>query len=417
MYHINEGFYLTEADSHASTGDFVHTSELFLPLQELALTTIPSKWVNPPCSGALDDAFEPSLSPINLGNELGEQQPVLATEVWSHPSATHGAFSIPARQDIIDYTSKVELYINPTSVFSAGLAATVTRDVTGVTLSTPVANTLLSPSGSHKASLRRYICIVCPRTFDRIQRARDCANRDLGMEPYVCGDTRIGTIDPKSTPTLYSSSRGVTPSTMPNEVTFPWGDSPDNDLGFVLSIVSLADEEGVQRPALAREAQANSLAIRNAVNTANGGNPTRYMFQNEAVIEPASIFGVHFPSAVVAEGAIVSPIANTTPLPSGFHVHGQKRYSCAFCPRSFDRIQRAGDCANKDLGLAPYVCGNRCQKLNCTKAYTSEVLLLEHLAPIEKRVRQCSRCGRSVLRKNMARHRLQGACLANAQVP
>lgn len=132
---------------------------------------------------------------------------------------------------------------------------------------------------------------------------------------------------------------------MPNEVTFPWGDSPDNDLGFVLSIVSL-------------------VAIRNAVNTANGGNPTRYMFQNEAVIEPASIFGVHFPSAVVAEGAIVSPIANTTPLPSGFHVHGQKRYSCAFCPRSFDRIQRAGDCANKDLGLAPYVCGNRCQKLN-----------------------------------------------------
>ncbi|KIM19552.1 hypothetical protein M408DRAFT_31119 [Serendipita vermifera MAFF 305830] len=105
-------------------------------------------------------------------------------------------------------------------------------------------------------------------------------------------------------------------------------------------------------------------------------------------------------SAASDQGAVAftsSPETNTTPVTSGSSTSHRQRYKCAICNRRYDRDQRARDCANKDLGLTP------------TKVYSNEVLFLEHLASREERSAQCQKCGRSVLRKNMARHRQQ-AC-------
>ncbi|KIM20988.1 hypothetical protein M408DRAFT_117732 [Serendipita vermifera MAFF 305830] len=41
-------------------------------------------------------------------------------------------------------------------------------------------------STSHTRRRYKYECVVCRHWYDRAQRARDCANRDRGLTPYVC---------------------------------------------------------------------------------------------------------------------------------------------------------------------------------------------------------------------------------------
>ncbi|KIM22285.1 hypothetical protein M408DRAFT_291639 [Serendipita vermifera MAFF 305830] len=66
------------------------------------------------------------------------------------------------------------------------------------------------------------------------------------------------------------------------------------------------------------------------------------------------------------------------------------RYYCVECGHPFNRLQRARDCAYKDLGLTPHICGGRCgSTVTCSKAYSSEERLHEHLAPAEERIMQC----------------------------
>ncbi|KIM29978.1 hypothetical protein M408DRAFT_99741 [Serendipita vermifera MAFF 305830] len=77
------------------------------------------------------------------------------------------------------------------------------------------------------------------------------------------------------------------------------------------------------------------------------------------------------------------------PLTSGSHACRRYNYICEVCGRPQDRAERARDCANKDRGLMPHACGGQCGKPNCTKAYSFEALLREHLAPPEDRDVQC----------------------------
>ncbi|KIM19551.1 hypothetical protein M408DRAFT_31118 [Serendipita vermifera MAFF 305830] len=128
------------------------------------------------------------------------------------------------------------------------------------------------------------------------------------------------------------------------------------------------------------------------VNTALGA-VTQCLRINLAFMVHTDTSPASFDQAVVA--ATCSPEANTTPVTSGSSTSWRKRYKCAVCNHPYDRDQRARDCANKDLGLTPI------------KAYSNEVLLHEHLVSREERITQCQKCGRSVLRKNMARHRQQ----------
>ncbi|KIM20987.1 hypothetical protein M408DRAFT_117721 [Serendipita vermifera MAFF 305830] len=92
------------------------------------------------------------------------------------------------------------------------------------------------------------------------------------------------------------------------------------------------------------------------------------------------------------------------PTSHAFGSYARHNHECVECGHLYDRVQRARDCANRDRGLTPYVCGARCGRLRCTKAYSFEALLREHLASLGNRV-QCSQCLSTVSRKNIARHR------------
>lgn len=48
-----------------------------------------------------------------------------------------------------------------------------------------ITNTSIASSSSHTQG--RYPCPVCSRSYPRAGRARDCANRDMGLQPYACG--------------------------------------------------------------------------------------------------------------------------------------------------------------------------------------------------------------------------------------
>ncbi|KIM21826.1 hypothetical protein M408DRAFT_333209 [Serendipita vermifera MAFF 305830] len=83
--------------------------------------------------------------------------------------------------------------------------------------------------------------------------------------------------------------------------------------------------------------------------------------------------------------------------------HARRNHECSECGHLYDRAQRARDCANKDRGLTPHACRSQCGRGSCTKAYSSEVLLREHIASPGNRV-QCPQCLKTVSRKNRARH-------------
>ncbi|KIM19667.1 hypothetical protein M408DRAFT_334310 [Serendipita vermifera MAFF 305830] len=159
---------LIHPDHHISTEELMSTLPLYPHSQQGADTMIPYKSVGPPWSNAHDDGLEFALIPVDFDTVLGEQRSMLAEVVSNHPPDALDRFDIPGGQDIVEDT---ELCINPGSLSGAG----------------PVTKRPLAPSRSRKSSQGRHVCVVCSRSFDRIQRANDCANRDLGLEPYVCG--------------------------------------------------------------------------------------------------------------------------------------------------------------------------------------------------------------------------------------
>ncbi|KIM33139.1 hypothetical protein M408DRAFT_149465 [Serendipita vermifera MAFF 305830] len=171
-----------------------------------------------------------------------------------------------------------------------------------------------------------------------------------------------------STPTLYPSPKEAIPARIPDgglDIA-PCG-AFYNNLEFTLSPVNLDNDLGAQRAALEREAHHTQPATREAFSNPDGQNTFSNTFGMEVSVSPASTVYVDILPAVVATPALAStssPATHTTPSPAGSHTPSQKRYRCAICSRSFDRIQRARDCANKDLGLVPYACGARCKRPN-----------------------------------------------------
>ncbi|KIM25573.1 hypothetical protein M408DRAFT_208561 [Serendipita vermifera MAFF 305830] len=120
--------------------------------------------------------------------------------------------------------------------------------------------------------------------------------------------------------------------------------------------------------------------------------------------------------------------ASPTPPVDGPHDRRRYNYYCVVCGRPHDRAERARDCSNRDLGLTPHACGGQCGTTNCTKVYSSEALLRQHLARPQDRDVQCPKWFvflfilgrfcllipsnsslRTVRRKNIARHRKE-AC-------
>ncbi|KIM20417.1 hypothetical protein M408DRAFT_135818 [Serendipita vermifera MAFF 305830] len=113
--------------------------------------------------------------------------------------------------------------------------------------------------------------------------------------------------------------------------------------------------------------------------------------------------------SLVEKTSLSTNSASPTPIASGSYVHHRCNYQCVVCGHTHDRAERARDCANRDEGLKPHACGGQCGKPNCTKSYSFEALLREHLATPQDRDIQCPKCSRTVRRKNIARHQRE-AC-------
>jgi hypothetical protein len=61
---------------------------------------------------------------------------------------------------------------------------------------------------------------------------------------------------------------------------------------------------------------------------------------------------------------------------------GQQRYEfiCIHCGTRYDRMGRARDCRNQDLGLTPYQCGGRCGDMEWSASLSSSFGWSTHLS-------------------------------------
>ncbi|KIM25677.1 hypothetical protein M408DRAFT_26002 [Serendipita vermifera MAFF 305830] len=221
--------------------------------------------------------------------------------------------------------------------------------------------------------------------------------------------------DPMGMLPLYPHPRNLAPTTISSKsASLRCSSAHDDGLKFALIPVDFDTEFGGQQLMLAEEASNHPPGTLDALDVLGGQDIVE---QTDSCINPASVFGAGSALTVTENERIATanlPATKRPLAPSRSRKSSQARHVCAVCSRSFDRTQRAHDCANRDLGLEPYVCGGRCETANCEKAYSSEALLREHLASIEERNMQCPRCGRTVLKKNIARH-MQKACPQHAQ--
>ncbi|KIM20989.1 hypothetical protein M408DRAFT_117749 [Serendipita vermifera MAFF 305830] len=72
------------------------------------------------------------------------------------------------------------------------------------------------------------------------------------------------------------------------------------------------------------------------------------------------------------------------------HAHRTYKYECTVCGHSYDRAQRADDCANRDNGRKPYVCGSRCGRMNwCVLRLLREISANRWIVPKLTASRHC----------------------------
>lgn len=147
---------------------------------------MPIEGVNRAWGGAIGNDIKTTPSTFNLDIHLGGRRPTLVREAQNNPPVILGAFSTADGQDTIVKAFEVLIGIDPASTVRAGLAPTVATERGIAFTSAPVVNMIISSSISHTPGQKRHPCAICPRSFDRIQRALDCANKDLGLKPYAC---------------------------------------------------------------------------------------------------------------------------------------------------------------------------------------------------------------------------------------
>lgn len=116
---------------------------------------------------------------VRLYNDLVHEYPEMAI-CWADilPSIADAA----ERLQVIDgdhHTPDTDSQSSPITGTQPSLVASTTD--TDTPTASP-ASTLLASTRTY--SPPRYICAECGHPFDRAQRARDCANKDLGLSWY-----------------------------------------------------------------------------------------------------------------------------------------------------------------------------------------------------------------------------------------
>jgi len=85
-----------------------------------------------------------------------------------------------------------------------------------------------------------------------------------------------------------------------------------------------------------------------------------FFFDNARSAMPTGIMfgspGSYEETSAVAESAQVPAVSS--------HPQGRRVFACSFCRKPYDRISRARDCENQDLGLTPHRCGGGCGNIN-----------------------------------------------------
>lgn len=67
---------------------------------------------------------------------------------------------------------------------TVGPSSSIIPSTNGTNATTNCPETTTAPTSSTRM---RYYCVECGHPFNRLQRARDCAYKDLGLTPHVCG--------------------------------------------------------------------------------------------------------------------------------------------------------------------------------------------------------------------------------------
>ncbi|KIM25569.1 hypothetical protein M408DRAFT_208513 [Serendipita vermifera MAFF 305830] len=99
---------------------------------------------------------------------------------------------------------------------------------------------------------------------------------------------------------------------------------------------------------------------------ANGTDAIKHPHAIETVhSSPGISTSADLQSESLVEGSSTSTNSvQPTPPASGSYGCRRYNYNCEICGRPHDRAERARDCANRDKGLTPHVCGGQCGKVD-----------------------------------------------------
>jgi hypothetical protein len=99
----------------------------------------------------------------------------------------------PALPPLLDYVhAEISYFELPISSPFTSLALSASERLQPVSPSQPATLTVAAPipAVDSQANGRRYFeCLICPKRFERIARAKACLNGHFKLKPYVCDGT------------------------------------------------------------------------------------------------------------------------------------------------------------------------------------------------------------------------------------
>ena len=119
------------------------------------------------------------------------------------------------------------------------------------------------------------------------------------------------------------------------------------------------DELASRTPTVSESTRDLSDYVHNTSFTFDNANSPFTIAENSPTIAPEIIFG---PLERHGETLAAAEPAQTPKVPP--YPQGRRAFSCQFCGKTHDRLSRARDCANQDVGLTPYRCGGGCGNTN-----------------------------------------------------